>query len=124
MPAWVVAGVIFGLGIGLVSRRLGVAGGEIIIPTLVFASGLDIKTAGTASLLVSLPVVAVGIVRYARRGAYSRDGLMRTVAPMGLGSVVGAIVGGLLVGLVAANVLKFGLGVILLYSSWRTFRRR
>ena len=123
MPVWVVAGALFGLGIGLVSSLLGVAGGEIIIPTLVFAYGLDIKTAGTASLLVSLPVVAVGIARYARRRAYTRDDAARTVAPMALGSMIGAVLGGLLVGLVAAHVLKIGLGVILLYSSWRTFRR-
>lgn len=35
----VVAAVLFGLGIGLVSSLLGVAGGELIIPTLVFAFG-------------------------------------------------------------------------------------
>ena len=43
------AGLVFGLLIGLVSSLLGVAGGELIIPTLVFAFGADIKTAGTAS---------------------------------------------------------------------------
>src|SRR5918998_1873186 len=56
----IVAAVLFGLGIGLVSSLLGVAGGELIIPTLVFAFGADIKTAGTASLLISLPTVAGG----------------------------------------------------------------
>src|SRR5882724_5557252 len=35
--------ILFGLGIGLVSSLLGVAGGELIIPTLVFAFGADIK---------------------------------------------------------------------------------
>ena len=119
---WVVAGVLFGLGIGLISSLLGVAGGEVIIPTLVFAYGADIKTAGTASLLISLPTVAVGITRYARRGAYDRSALTGTVAPMGLGSVIGAVIGGLLVGAVPAAVLKVGLGVILLISAWRTFR--
>jgi uncharacterized membrane protein YfcA len=34
---------------------LGVAGGEVIIPSLVFAYGVDIKTGGTTSLLVSYP---------------------------------------------------------------------
>jgi len=34
---------------------LGIAGGEVIIPSLVLAYGVDIKTAGTASLLVSCP---------------------------------------------------------------------
>lgn len=115
------AGVIFGLVIGLISSLLGVAGGEVIIPTLVFAYGADIKTAGTASLLVSLPVVMTGVIRYARQGAFSREALTQTVAPMGLGSLIGALLGGLFVGLAPANLLKLGLGVILIVSAWRTF---
>lgn len=117
------AGIIFGLGIGLVSSLLGVAGGELIIPTLVFAFGVDIKTAGTASLIVSLPTVAVGIMRYIRKGAYSkREDLTLTVAPMGVGSVIGAVIGGLLVGLIAQSILKIGLGIILNISAFRIFR--
>src|SRR5215217_5292936 len=55
LPVRVVVAVLFGLGIGLVSSLLGVAGGELIIPTLIFAFGADIRAAGTASLLISLP---------------------------------------------------------------------
>ena len=77
------AGLLFGLLIGLVSSLLGVAGGEVIIPTLVFAYGADIKTAGTASLLVSLPAVAVGIARHARRGGYDRAALAGAVVADG-----------------------------------------
>ncbi len=120
---WIVAGVLCGLGIGLVSSLLGVAGGEVIIPTLVFAYGIDIKTAGSASLLISLPTVAVGIARYARQRTYAPSALAETVAPMGLGSVIGAVIGGLLVGSVPASVLKTGLDVILIVSAWRTLRR-
>jgi uncharacterized membrane protein YfcA len=120
----IVAGVLFGLGIGFVSSLLGVAGGEVIIPTLVFAYGADIKTAGTASLLISLPTVAVGIARYARQRAYAPSALAQTVVPMGLGSVLGAVIGGLLVGSVPAAALKLGLGIILILSAWRTFRRQ
>ena len=119
---WIVTGVLCGLGIGLVSSLLGVAGGEVIIPTLVFAYGADIKTAGTASLLISLPTVAVGITRYARQGAYASRALTETVAPMGLGSIIGAVIGGLLVGNAPPAVLKLGLGLILILSAWRTFR--
>jgi uncharacterized membrane protein YfcA len=122
-PVRVVAAVLFGLCIGLVSSLLGVAGGELIIPTLVFAFGAGIKTAGTASLLISLPTVAVGVLRHRELGSYSdRADLTRTVAPMGAGSVVGAVVGGLLVGLVPAAALKFVLGVILIVSAVRIFR--
>jgi uncharacterized protein len=119
-----VAAVIFGLGIGLVSSLLGVAGGELIIPTLVFAFGAGIKTAGTASLLISLPTVAVGVLRHRRLGSFTeRADLTKTVAPMGVGSVVGAVVGGFFVGVVPAAVLKLGLGVILIVSAVRIFYR-
>jgi uncharacterized membrane protein YfcA len=115
--------VVFGLVIGLFSSMLGVAGGEIIIPTLVFAFGVDIKSAGAASLLVSLPTVLTGIGRYARRGAFAdRAPLTATVVPMALGSVIGAVIGGLLVGLIPAGILKVGLGVILIWSARRIFR--
>lgn len=53
-----------GLLVGAVSSVLGVAGGELIIPILIFLFGADIRTAGTASVLISAPVVIVGIVRH------------------------------------------------------------
>jgi uncharacterized protein len=119
-----VAAVLFGLGIGLVSSLLGVAGGELIIPTLLFAFGADIRAAGTASLLISLPTVAVGVLRHRRLGAFDeRQDLTQTVAPMGVGSVIGAVVGGLLVGIVSAAALKLILGVILIVSAIRIFRK-
>jgi uncharacterized membrane protein YfcA len=124
--AWrVAAGVLFGLVIGLVSSLLGVAGGELIIPTLVFAFGAGIKTAGTASLLVSLPTVTVGVIRYARQGAFGdRDDLSVVVAPMGASSLVGAVLGGILAGVAPTAVLKFGLGIILVVSALRIFRHQ
>lgn len=125
LPWRVGTAILFGLAIGLVSSLLEVAGGELIIPTLVFAFGADIKTAGTASLLVSLPTVIVGVVRYASRGAFrERDALSETVGPMAVGSMIGAVAGGLLVGLVLPQLLKIGLGAILLVSAWRTFKHK
>lgn len=124
LPWRILAGILFGLAIGLVSSLLGVAGGEIIIPTLVFAFGVDIKTAGTASLLISFPTVLVGLVKYASRGAFrSHSTLKDTVAPMGIGSVIGAIIGGMLSGIVPASALKFALGVILNISAFRVFHK-
>ena len=121
--AWPVAAFILGLAIGLVSSLLGVAGGELIIPSFVVAFGAPIKIAGTASLLVSLPTVSVGILRYWRRGAYAdRSALRETVIPMGAGSVIGAILGGLLLGIVPAAILKVALGIILIVSAVRVFR--
>jgi uncharacterized protein len=122
LPWHIGAGVLCGLAIGLVSSLLGVDGGELIIPTLVFAFGADIKTAGTGSLLVSLPTVVVGVLRYASRGAFAeRQALIETVAPMSVGSVIGAVAGGMLVGVIPASALKIALGIILNGSAVRMF---
>ncbi len=123
--AWQVgAGLTFGLVIGTVSSLLGVAGGELIIPTLVFAFGADIRTAGTASLLISLPAVPAGVIRFAQRGALSDHHAARaTIVPMGAGSILGAIIGGLLVGVLPTALLKLTLGIVLIVSAWRIFGR-
>jgi len=57
-----------GLGIGLVSSLLGVAGGELIISTLVFIFGFEVKLAGSAGVLIGLPTVTVGLLRHLRHG--------------------------------------------------------
>jgi len=122
--SWSIAvGVLFGLAIGLVSSVLGVAGGELIIPTLIFGFGVAVKIAGTASLLVSLPTVTVGLIRYARQGTFSKRAVFNeTIVPMGFGSAIGALVGGLLVGLVPSSFLKFLLGIVLIVSAIRIIR--
>jgi len=116
------SGFLFGLVIGAASGVFGVAGGEIIIPTLVFVYGVDIKIAGTASIIVSLPAVAMGLARFAKQGAFKqRESVSEAIGPMGVGSVFGAIAGGLLVGLVSAQVLKVVLGIVLIVSALRIF---
>jgi uncharacterized membrane protein YfcA len=73
--------------------------------------------------LVSLPTVAVGIVRYWLHGAFADSHALReTVLPMAAASVIGAIIGGVLPGAIPAAVLKLGLGVILIASAIRVFR--
>lgn len=111
-------GVVAGLLIGAVSSLLGVAGGEFIIPILIFVFGADIKTAGTLSLLISLPVVAIGVARHRINGHYrSADVITYLVLPMSAGSMVGATMGGLLAGTAPTDALKIGLAVILAWSA-------
>ena len=52
--------------IGVVAALLGVAGGELLIPTLILLFGADMKLAGSLSLAVSLPTMLVGFARYSR----------------------------------------------------------
>ncbi len=121
----VISGLSLGLVIGVVSSLLGVAGGELLIPTFVFVFGADIKTAGTASLLVSLPTVAVGVLRYRASGGYAAQESVRHVGlPMALGSLAGAMVGAGLIGWVDVRVLKAVLAIVLAVSALRMWRTR
>lgn len=113
-----------GFAVGLFSSVLGVAGGELIIPTLILLFGTDVKTAGTASLIISIPTVLTGLWRYvAEGGLANRRDWTDVLVPMTIGSVVGASLGAGMVGLVPAGLLKFALGVILIASASRVFAR-
>jgi uncharacterized protein len=112
-----------GLLVGTISSLLGVAGGEFIIPILVIAFGADIKTAGTASVLISAPLVLTGIVRHILNGMFrSRTLLARLVIPMSAGSALGAIAGGYAAQWAPSDFLKGILAVILAVSSLKLFR--
>ena len=65
------AGVVAGFAIGVVASLMGVAGGELLIPTLVLLFGADIKLAGSLSLAVSLPTMLVGFARYSRDRSFA-----------------------------------------------------
>lgn len=67
----IVAGISAGFVIGIVASLLGVAGRELLIPTLVLLFGADIKLAGSLSLAVSLPTMLVGFTRYSRDQSFS-----------------------------------------------------
>lgn len=116
--AQVPAGVLAGFFIGLVAAVMGVAGGELLIPTIVLLYAVDIKTAGSLSLLVSLPTMLVAFARYSRDGSFAvLSNNRRFVVLMAGGSVVGTIVGGLAVGVVPHSVLIPLLTAILLLSA-------
>jgi uncharacterized membrane protein YfcA len=122
--AWlVIAGVAVGLVIGAVASLLGVAGGELLIPTLVMLFGIDIKLAGSLSLAVSLPTMLVGFARYSRDSSFAVLQANRTfVFAMAAGSIVGAAVGGWWLGAVPSSILLPGLAAILLVSALKTWR--
>ena len=87
-----VLGLVVGLGIGLTSGLLGVAGGEYRIPALILIFGLPAIVAGTISSLVSLPQQIVGFLTHRQMGQTTRRTL-RLAVIMGLVGVVGVGLG-------------------------------
>ena len=109
--------IIAGLLVGTISSLLGVAGGEFIIPILIFIFGADIKTAGTASVLISIPVVLTGVSRHWLTGHYrSQSMLTFLVLPMCVGSLMGALAGGYLAAWAPTDALRIVLAAILALS--------
>jgi uncharacterized membrane protein YfcA len=120
--AQLVADIALGLSIGTAATFLGVAGRELLIPTLVFIFGADIHTAGSAVLFVSIPSVCMGLFRYSRMGPLpSRTALLRIGTPMGVECLIGAAAGGVFAGTTSAEVLTLLLGAILVAAAFKAF---
>ena len=112
-----------GFGIGLVAALLGVAGGELLIPTFVLLYAVDTKLAGSLSLLVSMPTMLVAFFRYSRDQAFAvLAENMPFVVAMAAGSVAGSVAGGLLLGVVAEGVLVPLIAALLVYSAIKVWR--
>jgi uncharacterized membrane protein YfcA len=116
-------GVVAGVIIGVVASLLGVAGGELLIPTIVLLFGADLKLAGSLSLAVSLPTMIAGFTRYSRDQSFQVIRLQRRfIAIMAAGSIVGSYLGGKLLGVIPSSVLLPLLAAILLASALKVWR--
>jgi uncharacterized protein len=121
----IVAGVVAGLAIGIVASLLGVAGGELLIPTLILLFGVDIKLAGSLSLAVSLPTMIVGFARYSRDDSFSVLATnKRFVVMMAVGSIAGTFIGGRLLNIVPSGLLLPMLSLILVLSAAKLWTHR
>ncbi len=116
----IIAALVAGVVIGVFSSLLGVAGGELIIPTIILIFAVDIKLAGSLSLAISIPTILMGLFKYHRQHK------LREIKPesgfilmMGMGSIVGAFMGSYLLQYLASSFLYWVLGVILLISAFK-----
>jgi uncharacterized protein len=124
-PAQMMTGVVLGFGIGVVASLMGVAGGELLIPTLILLFGIDVKIAGSVSLAVSLPTMIVGFFRYSRDGTFAALSQNKAfIFIMAGGSLIGTWIGAHLLGIVSNNFLLPLLAMILILSSIKIWRHK
>jgi uncharacterized protein len=118
-----IAGVLAGFAIGLVASLMGVAGGELLIPTFVLLFGLDIKLAGSLSLTVSLPTMLVGFARYSRDQSFAvlghHTGFLLLMAA---GSIAGTLIGAFLLTFTSGALLYPLLAFVLAISAIKVWR--
>ena len=120
-----IVGIAAGLGIGVVASLMGVAGGKLLIPTIVLLFGVDLKIAGSLALAVSLPTMIVGFTRYSRDRSFvvvrANTGFLGTMAG---GSLLGAFIGGRLLGVFPDTILLPLLAAILVVSAYKVWGHR
>ena len=97
-----IGAVVIGLAAGIIAGLLGVGGGVLFVPGLVFFLGLDQHHAEATSLLAIVPVALVGTYRQDRYGNVHRhDALL-----LGLLSLAGAAGGVALANALSGTVLR------------------
>lgn len=122
----IILGAAAGVVIGVFSSMLGVAGGELIIPTIILLFSVDIKLAGSLSLAISIPTVVLGLVNYKIRQPCTDMVSKSTsfILCMSLGSILGALLGSRLLPYISGSVLHILLGFILLLSAIKLSTRK
>ncbi len=121
----VLAGILSGIAIGIVAALLGVAGGELYIPTIILLFGVDIKLAGSLSLVISLPTMLVAFFRYSKDQSFEVIYSLKSfIVVMGIGSIIWAFVGSRLLGVVSSEVLIPFLCFILLIAAYKTYNHK
>lgn len=115
-----VQAVLAGLGVGVLTGFLGVGGGFLIVPALVFFGGLDMRKAVGTSLFVIFLNCVAGLAAHLGRGFDL--GLTATVMALAVG---GAIVGTLISGKMPAQrlqtvfaILVLGVGVVVVFKNY------
>lgn len=108
--------VVIGLLAGILSGFVGVGGGIIIVPALVFMLGLTQHQAqGTSLFVLSFPVVILATLNYWKTGNVNwKFGLI-----IALTFVVGGYIGSKLSLKMSPGLVKFLFGIIMAYVSFR-----
>ena len=98
-----------GVGGGILSGLLGVGGGVIMVPLLVYWAGYAQRDAHAASLGAIIPISVAGILTYGIAG----DVQWPEAGALALGAVLGAMIGAGILARIDERVLKIVFGCFL-----------
>ncbi len=118
MPAHLLGPIILtGFGAGLMSGLMGVGGGTITIPALVFLLGISQHSAQGISLAIIIPTAMMGAYGYFMRGYVD----MRRVYFIACGAVLGALCGSFVACRISSGNLKQIFGAFVIIVAIRVF---
>jgi uncharacterized membrane protein YfcA len=112
--------ILLGLGVGVLVGLLGIGGGVVLVPALVYLLRMDQHIAQGTSLLILLPPVGLGALReYWKQGQVDlRAGIL-----CALGILVGGYVGGLIAVPIASRQLKGLFGCFLMLVAFLLLKK-
>ena len=103
--------ILVGVAAGMLSGLVGVGGGIIIVPALVYFIGFSQKTAqGTSLALIMLPVGIFGVIQYYKQGHVD----YRIVGILAIGFLVGSLFGSKLALSISQEALKKVFAVLMI----------
>jgi uncharacterized protein len=105
---------LIGIGAGILSGFVGIGGGVVIVPALVYFLGLTQHQAqGTSLFVLAMPVVALAMMNYWKTGNVNwKFGLVIAIT-----FFVGGFVGSKLALKLSPGLVKFIFGIIMAYVS-------
>lgn len=107
--------VVLGLVAGTLGNLLGLGGGFLVVPTLLWWRGFDPRTATGTAIAVIVPTALIALWGRAGRGEVE----WRTAAIVAAGAVVGAVIGTWLVGRVDPVWIKRTFAVVMILVAGR-----
>lgn len=110
--------LLVGVAIGTISGMVGIGGGVLVIPLLMFIFGFTQAKANGTSLAMLLPPIGIfAVLTYARAGNVNWP----FAGLLALGFAAGALVGARLVnsGMINPTVLRVGFALLLVYCAGR-----
>lgn len=111
---------LIGLAAGMLSGLIGVGGGIILVPALVYFLGYSQHQAqGTSLGVLTFPVVIIAFLNYYRDGKTSGHPVdIKVILLLAAGFVVGGFFGSKIAFKIDQELLKKIFGVILLYTAF------
>jgi uncharacterized membrane protein YfcA len=88
---YIIGLLILGIAAGFMSSMVGIGGGILIVPTLVFLFGMNQKMAqGTSLAMLSLPVAFIGAFNYYKQGSVNWKAALILAATFVIGGYFGS----------------------------------
>ena len=109
----VMIGMLIGLIAGVLSGLMGIGGGIVIIPAIVFLGLSQREASGTSLAALVLPVGLLGVIAYVQR----HEVRFPYSIGIAIGLTVGAGAGALLAGHISNEWLERGFGLVLLVTA-------